>query len=82
MFKTGILGGFLNDFEDKCQRGVPQTWNLGAIIGISICLPARLIAVYSISCRNSGMVRISLMTDFGHKLHEGHKEKVTPFLSW
>lgn len=23
-FKTGILEGFLDDFENKCQRGVPK----------------------------------------------------------
>lgn len=28
MFKTDILEGFLNDFEDKCQRGVPQTYGI------------------------------------------------------
>lgn len=28
MFKTGILEGFLNDFEGKCQRGVPQAYGI------------------------------------------------------
>lgn len=28
MFKTGILEVFLNDFESKCQRGVPQAYGI------------------------------------------------------
>lgn len=28
MFKTGILEGFLNDFEDECQRGVLQMYGV------------------------------------------------------
>lgn len=48
------------------KRSSSNIWNLGAIIGLSVCLQAGLVAEYSVSCRNSGLVGISLMTSFGH----------------